>query len=63
MKIRKVGAGWDISRFRDIPRLEDVEITPPPVTPSPPQRSKIIRGKNSFNSFIQMIILFLLNIS
>ena len=45
MKFRKVGAGWDISQRVGIPRFEDVEITPPPATPSPPRRSKRTRKK------------------
>ena len=44
MKLRKVGVGWNISKIAPI-RLEDVEVTPPPATPSPPRRSKRLRKK------------------
>ena len=44
MKLRKVGFGWNISK-RAPNRLEDVEVTPPPATPSPPRRSKRLRKK------------------
>ena len=42
MKLRKVGFGWNISKRAPI---EDVEVTPPPATPSPPRRSKRLRKK------------------
>ena len=53
LKFRTFGAGWDISQRVHVSRFEDVEITPPPATPSPPQRSK----RNLLISFIQMTIL------
>ena len=46
MKLRKVGFGWNISKRAPI-RLEDVEVTPPPATPSPPRRSKRLRKKQN----------------
>ena len=39
MKLRKVGFGWNISKRAPI-RLEDVEVTPPPATPSPKRLRK-----------------------
>ena len=53
LKFRTFGAGWDISQRVHVSRFEDVEITPPPATPSSPQRSK----RNLLISFIQMTIL------
>ena len=44
MKLRKVRVGWNISKRAPI-SLEDVEVTPPPATPSPPRRSKRLRKK------------------
>ena len=44
IKLRKVGVGWNISKRAPI-RIEDVEVTPPPATPSPPRRSKRLRKK------------------
>ena len=46
MKLRKVGFGWNISKRAPI-RLEDVEVTPPPATPSPPRRSKRLGKKHN----------------